>query len=82
MKRHAITVALLLIGCAPTQTSVKPAGDHQAEAAEIRLPADPKVSTGVLDNGLRYIIRVNQKPENRAELRLALDVGSVLEEAD
>ena len=82
MKRHGITFTLFLIACAPAQTSVKPAVDQEAAAAEIKLPVDPKVATGVLDNGLQYIIRVNQKPENRAELRLALNVGSVLEEED
>ena len=43
------------------------------------LPVDPMVVRGTLDNGLRYVIRANAKPENRAVLRLALDVGSILE---
>ncbi len=44
------------------------------------LPPDPAVITGVLDNGLRYFIRENSEPENRAALRLVIDAGSVLEE--
>lgn len=46
------------------------------------LPIDPKVKIGTLENGIRYYIRVNQKPEKRAELRLVVNAGSVLEEDD
>ena len=38
------------------------------------------MTVGQLDNGLRYVIRKNQKPENRVELRLVVDAGSVLED--
>ena len=44
-----------------------------------RLPVDPKIKIGVLPNGLRYYIKKNVKPENRAELRLAVNAGSILE---
>ena len=44
------------------------------------LPMDPDVTVGELENGLRYYIRQNSQPENRAELRLVVNVGSVLEE--
>jgi zinc protease len=47
---------------------------------EARLSIDPEVVTGELANGLRYVIRKNAKPEKRAELRLTIDVGSILEE--
>ena len=46
------------------------------------LPNDTAVRAGVLDNGLRYFVRRNVKPEKRAELRLVIDAGSVLEEED
>ncbi|MCH6560650.1 insulinase family protein, partial [candidate division KSB1 bacterium] len=46
------------------------------------LPTDPKIRIGKLKNGLKYYIRENQKPENRAELRLAVNAGSVLEDDD
>jgi zinc protease len=45
------------------------------------LPVDPAVTVGVLPNGLRYYIRVNHKPEKRAELRLVVNAGSVLEDS-
>lgn len=44
-----------------------------------RLPVDPKVKVGTLPNGLRYYIRQNPKPEKRAELRLVVNAGSILE---
>ena len=43
------------------------------------IPADPKVKIGTLSNGLRYYIRQNPKPEKRAELRLVVNAGSILE---
>ncbi len=46
------------------------------------LPTDPDVITGVLDNGLRYFIRYNDSPGQRAELRLAVDAGSLFEDDD
>jgi zinc protease len=44
------------------------------------LPADAHVVRGQLPNGLHYIIRRNQKPEKRAELRLVVNAGSILED--
>ena len=49
---------------------------------DTRLPTDPKVRVGTLDNGIRYYIRQNSRPEKRAELRLVVNAGSVLESED
>lgn len=46
------------------------------------LPFDPAVTVGTLPNGMRYYIRENHKPEQRAELRLVVNAGSVLEDED
>ena len=46
------------------------------------LNSDPKIIIGKLDNGLTYYIRENHKPEKRAELRLAVKAGSILEDDD
>jgi zinc protease len=46
------------------------------------LPLDPKVKIGKLANGLTYYIRENKKPEKKVELRLAINAGSILEDAD
>lgn len=43
------------------------------------IPPDPGIRIGRLDNGLTYYIRQNKKPEQRIELRLAINAGSVCE---
>ena len=44
------------------------------------LPVSSEVKIGTLPNGLRYYIKKNSKPENKMELRLAVNAGSLLEE--
>src|ERR1044072_8039585 len=46
------------------------------------LPVDPKVKIGKLENGLTYYIRQNKKPEQKVELRLVVNTGSVMEDED
>ena len=46
------------------------------------MPVDPQLTMGRLPNGLRYYIRANKKPEKRAELRLVVKAGSILEDDD
>lgn len=57
-----------------------------ATAAQVNLtspiPTDPNVKIGKLDNGLTYYIRKNSKPENKVELRLVVNAGSILENED
>ena len=43
------------------------------------VPFDPDVKTGKLKNGLTYYIRKNNKPENKVDLRLVVNAGSILE---
>lgn len=50
-----------------------------AQKTDRALPVDPNIKTGKLRNGLRYYIRKNAEPKNRAELRLVVNAGSVLE---
>ena len=45
-----------------------------------KLKVDAKVKIGKLSNGLTYFIRQNKKPQNVVEMRLAINVGSVLED--
>ena len=47
--------------------------------AQKALPVSPEVTVGKLANGLTYYIRKNQEPANRAELRLVVNAGSILE---
>lgn len=61
------------------------AGVLHAEPARAQgdpIPLDSAVRTGTLPNGLRYYIRRNTRPENRLELRLVINAGSVLEDDD
>ncbi len=55
----------------------------KAQTASLELnstiPLDPQVRTGKLANGLTYYVRHNAKPEHRAELRLIVHAGSILE---
>ena len=46
------------------------------------VPVDPLITVGTLPNGLRYYVRENRQPRGRAELRLAVNAGSVLEDDD
>lgn len=46
------------------------------------LPVDPHVKIGKLNNGLTYYIRENKKPEQKVELRLVVNAGSILENDD
>ncbi len=50
-----------------------------AQKADKTLPIDASVKIGKLSNGLTYYIRKNQEPKNRAELRLVVNTGSILE---
>lgn len=46
------------------------------------VPDDPKVTKGVLPNGLTYYVRANSTPKNRADLYLVVNAGSVEEDDD
>ena len=39
------------------------------------IPIDPSVRKGTLENGLTYYIKHNKKPENKVEMRLAINDG-------
>jgi zinc protease len=46
------------------------------------IAVDPQITVGTLPNGLRYYVRPNPLPRGRAELRLVVKTGSVLEDDD
>ncbi|NBL63650.1 insulinase family protein [Flavobacterium sp. NST-5] len=46
---------------------------------DAKIPFDPSVKTGTLENGLTYYIKQNGKPENKVDLRLVINAGSILE---
>lgn len=51
-----------------------------AQEAPEKLPMDPEVRYGRLENGLTYYIRHNEQPKQRAEFHIAQAVGAILEE--
>jgi zinc protease len=86
MTTHALRRAATLLAIAPlwtvgAQSSAKPA-PRDSFALTAPLPMDPAVKIGTLPNGIRYYIRKNTKPEKRAELRLVVNAGSILEDDD
>lgn len=78
-------LAVLPASPVPAQEAAPAVADTaRAATAELDapLPVDPAVRVGRLPNGLRYYVRENARPEQRAELRLAVNAGSVLEDED
>lgn len=55
-------------------------GLMMAQMTPEKLPVDPQVRYGKLDNGLTYYIRHNAYPEKRADFYIAQKVGSMQEE--
>jgi zinc protease len=76
------TLALLLTG--PALGRGQGAGPPRPDEFALgrKLPVDSRITTGQLENGLRYWIRENREPKNRADLRLVVHAGSVLEDKD
>ncbi len=77
------SIALAGMLVTPVALSAQGAAARVATAdTSSQLPIDPNVISGRLPNGLHYFIRKNARPEKRAELRLAVNAGSVLEGDD
>ena len=77
----AIAVAIV---AAPKAIAQRPAPPPHSQTAALTdtIPVDPLITVRTLPNGLRYYVRVNKQPAGRAELRLAVKAGSVLEDDD
>jgi zinc protease len=71
-----------LSSCLSTSRSAAPATEVSTQSPGVSLTPDPEVRAGRLANGLTYYVRANQRPENRAELRLVVNAGSLLEDED
>jgi zinc protease len=94
--RLAALLALLALAFAPAGCSSAPAANGAVrsgpekqparvqvpESLDAGLPVDPRVTVGRLDNGLTYYLRRNTSPEDRAELWLVVNAGSILEDED
>src|SRR5262252_5112687 len=88
--RNLFCLALALLAVtAAASVAQAPSDLHDTSAASVasyaltqQMPVDPDVLVGTLPNGLRYYVRGNAKPMRRAELRLVVKAGSVLEDDD
>src|SRR5829696_426250 len=74
----ALAVAARLVVAQPTSPATRAAQD----ALTAVIAVDPQVRVGRLPNGLQYFVRANGQPQGRAELRLVVNAGSVLEDDD
>jgi zinc protease len=81
--RFVLLVATIAaaLGLASAQQSAIPPAVQAARLDQV-VPVDPLITVGTLPNGFRYYIRENRQPQARAELRLAVKAGSVLEDED
>src|SRR6187402_2184152 len=79
-----VTTIVATLGFASAQQVAPPAVPPAVRAATLDqvVPVDPLITVGTLPNGLRYYVRENRLPQARAELRLAVKAGSVLEDED
>ncbi len=84
--RRIVAVALALVlggGCASTAAGVRSVRSTATSADDAQeLAQDAEVTRGVLDNGLTYYVRHNERPGFEVQLRLVIDAGSVLEDPD
>ncbi len=75
----AVAIAALGVVSAQERTPITPA---QEIALDRPVPVDPRITIGYLPNGLRSYVRTNARPYQRAELRLVVNIGSVVEDQD
>lgn len=74
MNKIRVSLFLILLGSLSSSLLAQNLSD--------KLPIAPEIKVGKLSNGLTYYIRKNSKPEQKVELRLAVRVGSILEDDD
>jgi len=88
---YACTTTSQVISDSDTQVTKPEVADVKPEMVDTKpemsvesplIPVDDRVRMGQLENGMKYFIQKNAKPENRAELRLAVNAGSMQEDDD
>ncbi len=80
-------LVLFLVSCSAQKTEKKTAAKQQVQETTKEqsfdlssdIPISPEITKGTLSNGLTYYIRENSKPENKVELRLVVNAGSLQE---
>ena len=86
MRKLSLLLCLFIVLSCQTKKAVSEKGNTTTQAKEFisstTIPIDDSVTKGVLSNGLTYYIKNNGKPENKVELRLVINAGSILEDDD
>src|SRR5436309_3203948 len=77
IRNFLLTAVLFALCVAGAQTQLV-----RAQTLTDSMPVDPQITMGKFANGMSYYIRANKKPEKRAELRLVVKAGSILEDDD
>jgi len=88
--RRGVILLTLLVVCAGCLRTVPPAGgpgeafwlDGLWPHEKSPLPPHESALFGRLDNGLRYVVLQNRKPEGRAVVQLNVQIGSLMERDD
>lgn len=82
----AIILAISVTGCASSHLQAPAPPQPVASVSALPLDAiagvDSRIRTGRLENGLTYYVLPHHKPEKRAQLWLAVNAGSTLEDDD
>ncbi|MDR6299793.1 M16 family metallopeptidase [Mesonia maritima] len=83
MKLNQVSlIAAVALALFPLKEGIaQQSNDNPADLSK-EIPFNPEVKKGVLDNGLTYYIKNNGKPEDKVELRLVVNAGSILETED
>src|SRR5579862_1613214 len=81
--RWAVLIVALVATTGVTRAQQRPIPADVLNATLAQnVPVDPLITLGTLPNGLRYYVRANKQPQARAELRLVVNAGSLLEDED
>ncbi|MSU48032.1 MAG: insulinase family protein [Opitutus sp.] len=80
MRSRFSLLVLLLASLASTVSTVSAAIPFPHESSDLKM--DPTATFGTLPNGLRYVVRANKEPKDRASLRLLVEAGAVHEQDD
>jgi zinc protease len=76
-----LALVIAAAGAVATAQRAVTTGPQNAPLTAV-VPVDPRITVGTLPNGLRYYVRANKRPQDRAEFRLVVNAGSVLEDDD
>jgi zinc protease len=66
----------------PSTVASAPIAAPAPDALDEPLPFDARIRKGTLESGLTYYVLPHHKPEHRAQIWLAVNAGSVLEDDD